>query len=71
MEKDMSKPSRLDDMLEMASKLSKGFPFLRVDLYQVDGKIYFGELTLTSLGGYMDYFTEDFLLDLGGKVLLK
>ena len=58
-------------MYEVASKLSEEFPILRVDLYEVDGHIYFGELTFTSLGGFMDYFTPEVLLDMGKKVKLS
>ena len=61
----ISKPKNLDKMLEIATKLSTEFPIVRVDLYNIDGKIYFGELTFTSLGGMMNYFTPDFLLKLG------
>lgn len=39
------KPYNLDEMLEVARKLSKGKPHVRVDLYNVNGHIYFGELT--------------------------
>lgn len=39
------KPSCMDEMFEIASKLSKGFPFVRVDLFECDGNIYFGEMT--------------------------
>lgn len=39
------KPSCMDKMFEMASKLSKGIPFVRVDLFECDGNIYFGEMT--------------------------
>lgn len=65
------KPSNLNKLYEVASKLSEGFPILRVDLYEVDGNIYFGELTFTSLGGFMDYFTPEILLEMGNKVKLK
>ena len=34
-----------DKMIEIAKKLSKRFPFVRCDLYDCDGKVYFGELT--------------------------
>lgn len=61
----LPKPKNLDKMLEIASKLSQGFPILRVDLYNIDGKIYFGELTFTSQGGMMDFYTQDFLSKLG------
>lgn len=63
----MPKPKNFEKMVEIAEKLSQGFPELRVDLYNVQGKIYFGELTFTSQGGFMDYFTPEFLRELGGK----
>lgn len=61
------KPKKLEDMLAVAKTLSKGFPILRVDLYNIDGKIYFGELTFTSQGGLMDFYSQDFLHHLGEK----
>lgn len=63
----LTKPENLDKMLELAKKLSKGFPILRVDLYNIEGKIFFGELTFTSQGGMMDFYTQDFLDMLGKK----
>jgi hypothetical protein len=38
-------------MVKMAEDLAKPFPFVRVDLYNIDGKIYFGELTFTPAKG--------------------
>jgi len=38
-------------MLKIASILSAGLPHVRVDLYNIDGKIYFGEMTFTSFAG--------------------
>lgn len=61
----LPKPKNLDEMLRLAKELSKVSPIVRVDLYNVDGKIYFGELTFTSQGGMMDYFTPEFLMKLG------
>ncbi len=63
--KTLPKPENLDEMLRIASKLSQGFPVLRVDLYNINGKIYFGELTFTSHGGIMDFYTQEFLTMLG------
>ena len=68
----MPKPKNLEKMLDIAEKLSAGFPELRVDLYDIEpdkeeGHIYFGELTFTSQGGLMDYFTPEFLIELGSK----
>lgn len=61
----LPKPKNLDRMLEVAKKLSQGFPILRVDLYNINGKICFGELTFTSQGGMMDFYTQEFLTKLG------
>ena len=67
----MPRPDNLDEMLSVAEKLSQGFPELRVDLYNVQGKIYFGELTFTSQGGFMDFYTPEFNLELGSKFDIK
>lgn len=47
----MPKPENIDLAFDYAEKLSKDFPFVRVDLYIVDGKVYFGELTFTPSAG--------------------
>ena len=64
------RPKSLDQMLRAASILSKGFPELRVDLYEVDNKPYFGELTFTSAGGFNDFYSQDFLNILGDMTIL-
>jgi hypothetical protein len=46
----LGKPKNFEEMLVIASKLSEGFDFVRVDLYNVNGEIYFGELTFTPAG---------------------
>lgn len=66
----LPKPKNFEEMVEVARKLSMGFPELRVDLYNVGGKIYFGELTFTSQGGMMDFYTPEFLLEMGRMVRL-
>jgi len=67
----LPKPQCLDKMIACASKLSEGFPVLRCDLYEVDGKVYFGEMTFTSLGGFMDFYTQGFLDEMGKMVDLS
>lgn len=62
------KPATLHQMLEAASILSKGFPEVRVDFYEVNNKLYFGEMTFTSAGGHMDFYTQDYLNELGKQV---
>lgn len=63
--KTILKPLILDEMIKTASVLSRGFPFVRVDLYEVNGKIYFGEMTFTPAGGRKPYMPKEFLLKLG------
>ena len=47
----LTKPSNFDDMVKMAETLAKEFPFVRVDLYNINGKIYFSEMTFTPAKG--------------------
>ena len=46
------KPKAVDEMFRIAGELSKGLPFARVDLYDVNGKIYFGEITFYPQSGF-------------------
>lgn len=46
------KPENFDKMIDIARKLSVGFSHVRVDLYNVNGKIYFGEMTFTNGSGF-------------------
>lgn len=48
----LPKPANIDKMFALASELSKGIPFVRVDFYNIDGKIYFGEMTFFPASGY-------------------
>lgn len=48
----LPKPKRIDKMFEIAECLSKDYPFVRVDLYQSCGKIYFGEMTFFPESGF-------------------
>ena len=52
-------PVNLNNMITIAEKLSGGFKFLRVDLYNVKGKIYFGELTFYPASGMGAFVPED------------
>ncbi len=47
----LNKPDHFDDMVEMAEILCKPFPFVRCDLYNINGKIYFSEMTFTPAKG--------------------
>lgn len=53
------KPKCFDEMRVLAGKLSEGIPQLRVDFYEVDGKVYFGELTFAHFGGTVPFEPEE------------
>lgn len=48
----LPKPEEIDEMFGLAARLSEGIPFVRVDFYDVNGKVYFGELTFYPSGGF-------------------
>ena len=48
---EIEKPESMDEAFEIAELLAKEFPFVRVDLYIIRNKIYFGELTFTPAAG--------------------
>ncbi|HNS33022.1 MAG TPA: ATP-grasp fold amidoligase family protein [bacterium] len=68
--KNVSKPSCLDEMLKIAGDLSSAFPFARVDLYQKEGKVIFGEITFFPGSGFFKFEPENFDLELGGRLRL-
>lgn len=57
-EKKVEKPLGLSEMINAAEKLSRPFPTARIDFYDIQGKIYFGEITLSPAGGNLVYITE-------------
>ena len=61
-------PKQLQQMLEISQILSKDFSFVRVDLYEVNRKIYFGELTFSPASGVFGHFKEEFLAKMGNKL---
>lgn len=52
------RPEKLEEMLTFAKELSRDIPFLRVDLYLVEGRIYFSELTFFPASGFEPYEPE-------------
>ncbi|MDB4204828.1 glycosyltransferase, partial [Polaribacter sp.] len=67
----LKKPSNFDEMIDLAKRLSKGFPFVRVDLYNVESKIYFGEMTFYPWSGYVAFSPDIFDFNLGEKFIVK
>ena len=56
----VTRPSNFDEMVECARTLSAGWPFIRVDLYEVDGATIFGELTLYPGAGTNRFFPAEY-----------
>lgn len=70
-EKNILKPRKLKEMIKLVESLSDGFDYIRVDLYIVKDKIYFGELTFHHGGGFQTFFPGKYDLIYGKKLNLK
>ena len=64
------KPSSFELMKEIASKLSSGIPHVRVDLYDVNGKVYFGEMTFYHYGGFVAFHPDEWDYTFGSWINL-
>lgn len=62
------KPEQFDSLIALATKLSKDFPFVRVDLYATAGRVYFGELTFTPSSGLERFGSNQFNSWIGAKI---
>lgn len=62
------RPKRLKEMLDYAAELSSGLPEVRIDFYNIDGIIHFGEMTFTTGFGYC---SEEYYDYLGSKIDLS
>ncbi len=62
------KPDNLEKMIEIVEKLAEDFKYVRVDLYNFNSKIYFGELTFTHEDGLAKFFPEKYDAYYGGKL---
>ncbi len=59
-DKSIKKPKNFKKMRELSEKLAKDFDYVRVDWYECDGKIYFGELTFSHGAGYLSFFPKKY-----------
>ena len=64
------KPVNLKKMIEIAEKFSSKIPFLRVDLYEIDGNVYFSEFTFSPCAGMMPFSPKDWDIRLGNLLQL-
>ena len=67
----LPKPKNLDKMFEYAEKLSKEIPFVRVDFYEANGKMYFGELTFYPSSGFDNTRTKEIEEYLTQKLIIR
>lgn len=68
--RDVQKPVGFEKMIELSEILSKGFPHVRVDLYDINGKIYFGELTFFHFSGNVPFEPEEWDSKIGSWLKL-
>jgi len=59
-EGELEKPENLNEMIEVAEKLAPDFPFVRVDLYNINGKVLFGEMTFYPNDGRKKYIPKKY-----------
>jgi hypothetical protein len=64
------KPASFEKMKELAAVLSKGYPHIRVDFYEVNGRVYFGEFTFSHWGGMTPFEPEEWDRILGDWIVL-
>lgn len=68
--KEIKKPKNLEKMIEYASVLAKPFSFARIDFYNLNGEVYFGEITLTPAACFHYNITDEAQLTLGKLIEL-
>lgn len=69
--KEIEKPKCLEEMIQICKKLSKNFKFVRIDLYEISGKVYFGEMTFSPAAGNVYYNTKEALDYFGSKIKIE
>ncbi len=60
-----SLPANIEEMRFLAEQLAAGFPFARIDFYNIEGRIYFGEITFYPWSGYIRFTPDSFDYELG------
>lgn len=72
--KKIVKPVNLDEMINIARKIAskiKDTPFVRIDLYNVNGRVFFGEITFFHGSGYEKFYPSEFDIKLGKMITIK
>lgn len=66
----ISRPKYLIEMLEMSADLAADFKFVRVDLYELNDRIYFGEMTFSPACCVFPYFSDKFIIQMGKYLII-
>lgn len=64
------KPKNLSKMIEICKTLSQGIPFVRIDLYEINGKVYFGEITFFPASGFGMFKPDEWNYRIGDMIKL-
>lgn len=67
---ELPKPANYEKMIEYAKRLSEGFPQVRVDYYEIDDRLVFGELTFSSNGSVQSNYKDEYIKSLGNELEL-
>ena len=67
---ELQKPRNYEKMIDYALRLSQDFPQVRVDYYEVDDRLVFGELTFSSHGSVQSNYRKEFIKSLGEELKL-
>ena len=70
-DKMINKPLNHNKMLELSKKIASNIPFVRIDWYEVNGKLYFGEITFFPSSGFGKFEPEEWDMKLGNMIDLK
>lgn len=62
---EIPRPANLEEMVSVASALANDFDFVRVDLYNIHGRIVFGEMTFTPVAGFLKFKPDHWDIELG------
>ncbi len=68
--KEIVKPENLKLMIDLAERMSEGIPFVRVDFYEIENKVYFGEMTFFPGGGMEEFEPWEWDKILGDWIVL-
>lgn len=68
--KPIAKPETFDEMVKLAAILSKNIPHVRVDFYEINGKVYFGELTFSHWSGFVKFEPHEWDKKIGDWLVL-